>query len=64
MDPLMESIRQFLMLDENDETMDAEIAKWTPHHKLDIFLTWNGLLGYTNDIISVMEELGWSQDEG
>lgn len=52
---IMEIMRQRRYLDEYDESEDQEILKMSGKEFLDELLGWEGLLGYTDYIIEIIE---------
>lgn len=52
---IMEIMRQRRYLDEYDESEDEEILKMSGKEFLDELLGWEGLLGYTDYIIEIIE---------
>jgi len=54
---LMTRNRMFLGLDSDDTSLDDEINLLTPKLLLDNCLKWEGIIGYTDLIISLVTEL-------
>ena len=52
---IMEILRQRRYLDEYDESEDEEILAMSGREFLDELLGWEGLLGYTDYIIEIIE---------
>lgn len=52
---IMEIMRQRRYLDEYDESEDQEILEMSGKEFLDDLLGWEGLLGYTDYIIEIIE---------
>ena len=52
----MKNIRQNIGLDENDTSRDAEIESMSGRDILDKYLTWEGIIGYTDEILDVVIE--------
>lgn len=42
------------LLDESDDFTYSELFAMTPRELIDTYLTWNGIIGYTEDIIDVV----------
>lgn len=53
---IMKNIRQNIGLDENDTSRDAEIESMSGRDILDKYLTWEGIIGYTDEILDVVIE--------
>ena len=53
---IMKRVRQRLGLDENDTSRDAEIESMSGYEILDHYLKWEGISGYTHNIIRVVRE--------
>jgi len=51
----VEEVREFL--EDNKKVVD--VSELTPQEFLDSYLKWNGIIGYTGDIILLMSQLGW-----
>ena len=51
---IMKDLRQRRELDENDTSQDKEILAMSGFEFFDEWLKWNGILGYTRDIIDVI----------
>ncbi len=39
------------------------VSDLTPKEALDAYLTWNGIIRYTDEVITVVEALGWRRPE-
>ena len=52
---IMEDLRQRRGLDEDDTSEDQEILEMSGYEFLDEWLRWNGIIGYTDDIINVIK---------
>ena len=50
-----EAIRQYNNLDENDSSMDKLIDAWPIDQVLDNYLSWEGIYGYTESILDIIE---------
>lgn len=50
-------VAEFLLLNKKSDKMDD----LTPQRFLDYVLAWQGIWGYTEDIIQLMESLGWER---
>lgn len=58
--PVLAVIDQFW--DENPHKRgNRDLEDLTPKEVLDIWLTWEGIQGYTEQIIKLIEDLGWKQ---
>ena len=55
-DFIMRAVRQNMGLEEDDTLMDAEIMEMSGEEIVDRYLTWNGIIGYTSDIIDVVSQ--------
>lgn len=64
MDPLMESIRQHMGLEEEDTSRDHEILMMSHHERMDKFLTWNGIIGFTRSIFKAYGESEFMASQG
>ena len=53
---IMKRVRQRLGLDENDTSRDAEIESMSGYEILDHYLKWEGIIGYTDEILDVVIE--------
>ena len=53
-DYIMEDLRQRRGLDEYDTSEDSEILEMSGFEFLDEWLKWNGMIGYTTDILDVI----------
>ena len=53
-DYIMEDLRQRRGVDEYDMSKDPEILKMSGFEFLDEWLKWNGIIGYTADILDVI----------
>lgn len=53
---IMKNVRQLIGLDENDTSRDAEIESMSGRDILDKFLAWEGIYGYTDEILNVVIE--------
>lgn len=51
---IMKNLRQRIELDENDTSQDEEILGLSGFEFFDEWLKWNGILGYTRDIIDAI----------
>lgn len=51
---VMEELRQRRGLDEDDESEDEEILEMSGFEFLDEWLKWQGIIGYTGEIIEVI----------
>lgn len=49
-------LKEYLVNEAEYET--SEVAKMTGYELLDAWLTYNGIIGYTSDIIEVLEAVG------
>ena len=56
-DNIMEALRQRLGLEENDTSKDALIMEMEPKDVLDMYLCWEGIIGWTDTIIEIIEEV-------
>lgn len=57
---IMRDVRQNLGLEPNDTSMDDEIISMDPEDVLRCYWEWNGIIGYTHQIISsVCDVLGF-----
>jgi len=54
---VMESVRQRLGLDEDDESRDKDIEAMTCLQLLDHCLCWEGIIGYTSLISGLVEDI-------
>lgn len=52
---IMEIMRQRRYLDEYDESEDEEILKMSGEEFLNEWLEWEGICGYTSELLSVIE---------
>ena len=52
---IMEIMRQRRYLDEYDESEDEEILKMSGEEFLNEWLEWEGIYGYTSELLSVIE---------
>lgn len=50
----MKDIREFRGLDPEDSSKDEEILKLTTQELLDAYLKWNGIIGYTGNILDLV----------
>ena len=55
-DFIMRAVRQNIGLEEDDTSRDAEIMEMSGEEIVDRYLTWNGIIGYTSDIIDVVSQ--------
>lgn len=55
-DFIMKAVRQNIGLDEDDTSRDAEIMEMSGEEIVDRYLTWNGIIGYTYNIIDVVSQ--------
>ena len=53
---IMRNIRQSIGLDEDDTSRDAEIENMSGRDILDRYLIWEGVYGYTDEILDVVRE--------
>jgi hypothetical protein len=53
----MEDIRQNLGLEPDCKTRDEEIRRMPVGKQFECFLTWNGIIGYSDRILDVVEDL-------
>jgi hypothetical protein len=51
---IMEAIRQYFELEPDDTSKDESIKKMSARATLDAFLSWEGIQGYTDDILVIM----------
>lgn len=51
----MKELRQSLGYDEDDTSADKEILEMSGWEFLNKWLTWNGIIGYTTEILEVIE---------
>ena len=51
----MKELRQSVGLDEDDISVDKEILTMSGFEFLNQWLTWNGIIGYTTEILEVIE---------
>lgn len=56
-DSIMRCVRQNLGYDPNDISADKEISIMTPHEVLNSWLEWNGIIGYTDDILHAVSSI-------
>ena len=56
-DNIMEALRQRLGLEENDTSKDDLIMEMEPEDVLDMYLCWEGIIGWTGRIIEIVEEV-------
>ena len=56
-DSIMRCVRQNLGYDPNDTNADKEISIMTPHEVLNSWLEWNGIIGYTEDIVYAISNI-------
>lgn len=56
-DSIMRCVRQNLGYDPNDTSADKEISIMTPHEVLNSWLEWNGIIGYTDDIVYAVSNI-------
>jgi hypothetical protein len=55
---VIESVRQQLGCEEpDDDSRDQEIAMLEPWDVLDRYLSWNGIIGYGNEIWDAVESI-------
>ena len=54
---IMQAVRQNLGLESDDTSMDKEIFSMPQSEVLERFFTWNGVCGYGDTIINVVEEI-------
>ena len=52
---IMEIMRQRRYLDEYDESEDEEILKMSGFEFLNEWLEWEGIIGYTSELLQVIE---------
>ena len=55
-DFVMRAVRQNIGLEEDDTSRDAEIMEMSGEEIVDRYLTWNGIIGYTYNIIDVVSQ--------
>ena len=55
-DFIMKAVRQNIGLEEDDTSRDAEIMEMSGEEIVDRYLTWNGIIGYTYNIIDVVSQ--------
>ena len=55
-DFIMRAVRQNIGLEEDDTSRDAEIMEMSGEEIVDRYLTWNGIIGYTYNIIDVVSQ--------
>ena len=55
-DFIMRAARQNIGLEEYDTSRDAEIMEMSGEEIVDRYLTWNGIIGYTYNIIDVVSQ--------
>lgn len=55
-DFIMRAVRQNIGLEEDDTSRDAEIMEMDGEEIVDRYLTWNGIIGYTYNIIDVVSQ--------
>ena len=55
-DFIMRAVRQNIGLDEDDTSRDEEIMEMDGEEIVDRYLTWNGIIGYTYNIIDVVSQ--------
>jgi len=55
-DFIMRAVRQNIGLEEDDASRDAEIMEMSGEEIVDRYLTWNGIIGYTYNIIDVVSQ--------
>ena len=55
-DFIMRAVRQNIGLEEYDTSRDAEIMEMSGEEIVDRYLTWNGIIGYTYNIIDVVSQ--------
>ncbi len=56
-DSIMRCVRQNLGYDPNDTNADKEISIMTPHEVFNSWLEWNGIIGYTDDIVYAVSNI-------
>lgn len=49
------AIRESLGVQSNDDSLDGKINVMTPYELLDAYLAWEGVIGYTNTILNILE---------
>ena len=54
---LKRSIRQALGYEEDDSSVDKEIELMSPREAFSYWLQWEGILGYTDKILSAIEDI-------
>lgn len=58
MEKIMSNVREFLGYDENDESHDDEIRQtYSKSEIFDMYLKYEGIIGYSYQILLVLEEL-------
>ncbi len=55
---VMEAIRQYRGLDENDTSQDEEINNLSLYNAINEYLGWESIYGYTNNIVKIAEAYG------
>ena len=63
-DFVMRAVRQNIGLEEDDTSRDAEIMEMSGEEIVDRYLTWNGIIGYTYNIIDVVSQAIYEAYEG
>lgn len=54
---IVKVVRQTMGLDADDYTRDKEIACMSHRELFDAWLTWNGIIGYTEEILDTIETI-------
>lgn len=54
---IMRNVRENLGLESDDTSKDREINEMDKRRVLDAYLTWEGIIGYTYEIISIIEDI-------
>lgn len=54
---IMRNIRQNLGLEANDTSRDDYIMKMSKERVFKAYLEWEGIIGYTNEILSTISEI-------
>jgi len=50
-----EDVKEYFKENIGDEVTNEQIDKMPAHDVLDYYLQWNGIIGWTSDIVSIME---------
>ena len=54
---IYKAVRQNLGLEPDDTSQDEEINAMSKQEVFDRFLTWQGIIGYSNRILSALEKI-------